>query len=189
MPNEHAKDEERETQYANRAFEDMLHFSNSLLPTQRLFITVPRQTFNKQKNHRYFNSFVNVLAERIADNTVLFSNQEPAFDFAGQPLPLSQTIECLCKLRTTFPNAYICYHHGEMYPGISFTDRVKDTLGLLQFVDRIGHGLCLGLALLNIYSEENGILRDGSAMQKTILDQNREIALLCLNRMAQKILA
>lgn len=77
VPNEHSVDDESEMQYAYRAVEDMLHYYSSLLPTQRLFMTVPRQTFNMCKNYGYFNSFVNTLAE-MSENAALFSNQEPA---------------------------------------------------------------------------------------------------------------
>jgi hypothetical protein len=177
-------------EYAKRAMKEMLHFRDSLLPSQQLFVTVPRQTFNKYKNEDYFNSFVDLLAEMFGNSTdcplalPMSKNQEPAFDFAGQPLPLSLTEDLLSKLRSNFPQSLICYHHGEVCPDISFNDRVKDTLKLLPYVNRIGHGLCLGLAALSLHSEANGVLKDVSTVGKTVLDTNREIAFQCLHQMA-----
>ncbi|KAL3786495.1 hypothetical protein HJC23_010661 [Cyclotella cryptica] len=156
VPNEHSNDitsKESPFEYAIRAMEEMVHFQNSLLPTQRLFITIPRQTFSIHKNKDYFDAFVEILSKSITESDCkptslpMTEKQQPAFDFAGQPLSVTQTIELLAKLRDTFPRAFICYHHGEVCPGIPFNDRVKDTLDLLPYVNRIGHRLCLGLAV------------------------------------------
>lgn len=193
VPNEYSNArKETPSEYANRAMSEMLHFQRSLLPTQRLFITFPRQTFNKYKNRDYFNAFIHMLSERMADpdadstSLPMPKNQQLAFDFAGQPLPLTQTIQLLYKLRTTFPGALICYHHGEVTPSIPFGDRIKDSLELIPYVNRIGHGLCLGLAVLNLHSEQNGILNDATAIDQTVLDENKRVALRCLHEMADR---
>ncbi|KAL7483885.1 hypothetical protein ACHAW6_009524 [Cyclotella cf. meneghiniana] len=194
VPNENAEDgrnKESTYEYALRAMKEMVHFQNSLLPTQRLFITIPRQTFNININKEYFDAFVELLSESITENDwsstslPMREKQQPAFDFAGQPLSLTQTIQLLSKLRITFPHAFICYHHGEVCPGIPFTDRVKDTLELLPYVNRIGHGLCLGLAVLRLYPDENGRLRDALTTDTLVLDKNRDIAYQCLHKMAE----
>jgi len=194
VPNENANDvtnKESPFEYAIRAMKEMVHFQNSLLPTQRLFITIPRQTFNTNKNKDYFDAFVELLSERITENDCISTSlpmrekQQPAFDFAGQPLSMTQTIQLLSKLRITFPHAFICYHHGEVCPGIPFTDRVKDTLELLPYVNRIGHGLCLGLAILRLCPDDNGLLRDALTIDKLVLDNNRDTAYQCLHKMAE----
>jgi hypothetical protein len=80
-------------------------------------------------------------------------DQQPVFDFAGQPLPLTQTTDLLSALRIIFPSAFISYYHGELCPGIPFNDRVKDTMELLPHINRLGHRLCLGLAVLRLNPE------------------------------------
>ena len=95
-----------------------------------------------------------MLSSGTNNNTPWTSFQQLNFDFAGQPLPLNETIPLLEKLRGTFPSAFICYHHGEVCPHIPFSDRVNDTLQLLPYVNRIGHGLCLGLAILEINPDD-----------------------------------
>jgi hypothetical protein len=195
VPNDissHSKRCEMPREYANRAMDEMIYFQSSLLPTQILFISIPHQTFNKYKNHDYFDAFIDLLSERkndLSTNLVsapMFTNKQLSFDFAGQPLPLSQTVQPVSKLRNTFPEAMICYHHGEVCPGISFGDRVRDTFELLPYVNRIGHGLCFGLALLNLYSEENGVLKDKTTIDRATLEVNRNLALQCLSIMAQR---
>ena len=141
--------------YAKRALDGMMYYNSCLLQSQKLFITFPRQTFNAHKNLDYFNVFLDLLSSTIAnrsnnDIAWIEDTQQLAFDFAGQPLPLKDTLPLLDKLRTTFPAAFIAYHHGEVCPHIPFSDRVHDTSLLLPYVNRIGHGLCLGLALLGI---------------------------------------
>ena len=178
--------DELPSQYAQRAMEEMIYFQSCLLPTQKLFITFPRQTFNIDRNLEYFNAFIDLLADHalLADED---SSYQLAFDFAGQPLPTAQTLPLLDTLRNTFPSSFISYHHGEVCPGIAFSDRVKHTFDLIPYVDRIGHGLCLGLAVLGIDPELDGIKDVDAAVKKeVILRESKEQAYLCLEQLAEQ---
>mmetsp|Transcript_32834 Transcript_32834/g.69068 ORF Transcript_32834/g.69068 Transcript_32834/m.69068 type:complete len:440 (+) Transcript_32834:163-1482(+) len=179
--------------YAKRALDEMIYFHSCLLPGQKLFITFPRQTFSTHKNWEYFASFVDLLESTIENssdtnnNTPWLRSQHLAFDFAGQPLPLAETLPLLDKLRNTFPYAFICYHHGEVCPHIPFSDRVRDTQLLLPYVNRIGHGLCLGLAVLGINPDDWGV---DSTIDRTLLENekevvaiNKKLAYQCLHQM------
>lgn len=169
--------------YAQRALDEMIHLNSCLLPTQKLFITFPRQTFNVNKNLNYFTAFIELLSSSMQNktNSIPWSETEqPAFDFSGQPLPLSQTVTLLSTLRWTFPSSFICYHHGEVCPHIPFSDRVKDTFELIPYVDRVGHGLCLGLAVLGIDPDNN------VDSNKARIEENRKIAKRCLDKMAER---
>lgn len=170
--------EELPSQYAQRAMEEMIYFQSCLLPTQRLFITFPRQTFNVNRNLEYFNAFIDLLADHTLASAD--SSSQLAFDFAGQPLPLTQTLPLLDNLRNTFPSSFICYHHGEVCPGIAFSDRVKHTFDLIPYVDRIGHGLCLGLAVLGIDPVNAAVEHEFT------LQENKEQAYLCLEQLAEQ---
>lgn len=182
-PNSEISFKESPSQYAQRAMEEMVHFQSCLLPTQRLFITFPRQTFNVNRNLEYFNAFIDLLAE---DNTL--ANCDPkyqlAFDFAGQPLPTAETLPLLDNLRHTFPSSFICYHHGEVCPGIAFSDRIKHTFDLIPYVDRIGHGLCLGLAVLDIDPDYAHV--NAAAKREASLQENKEQAYYCLQQLAEQ---
>lgn len=177
--------EELPSQYAQRAVEEMIYFQSCLLPTQKLFITFPRQTFNVNKNLEYFISFIDLLSDHTSAGGD--SNYQLAFDFAGQPLPTAQTLPLLDTLRNTFPSSFICYHHGEVCPGIAFSDRVKHTFDLIPYVDRIGHGLCLGLAVSGIDPDFDGIKDVNAAVKKEVtLQENKEQAYLCLQQLAEQ---
>ena len=100
---------------------------------------------------------------------------------------MAQTLPLLDKLRTAFPSSFICYHHGEVCPGIAFSDRVKDTFDLIPYVDRIGHGLCLGLAVLGINPDFDSIKDVNAAVNKeAVLQENKDLALQCLEQLAEK---
>lgn len=177
--------EESPTQYAQRAIEEMVYFQSCLLPTQRLFITFPRQTFNVDRNLEYFNAFIDLLTDTntLADGD---PTHQLAFDFAGQPLPTTQTLPLLDNLRNAFPSSFICYHHGEVCPGIAFSDRIKHTFDLIPYVNRIGHGLCLGLAVLGIDPDFTDV--NAEVQRKAPLHENKEQAYHCLQQLAdQKI--
>ena len=165
-------------EYAKRALNEMHYFRSCLLPSQQLFITFPRQTFNKNENWSYFASFVDLL-ESMTDNISWAKPDQLAFDFAGQPLPLTLTLPLLEKLRNNFPSALISYHHGELCPHIPFSDRVRDTSLLLPYVNRIVHGLCLGLAVLGINPDEGG------STNNEVIKSNKEVAFECLDQMAK----
>eukprot|EP00984_Skeletonema_dohrnii_P034432 scaffold33557_cov119-Skeletonema_dohrnii-CCMP3373.AAC.6 len=163
----------------------MMYFQSCLLPTQKLFITFPRQTFNVSRNLEYFSAFIDLLSDStLADED---SKHPLAFDFAGQPLPMAQTLPLLDKLRKAFPSSFTCYHHGEVCPGIAFSDRVKHTFDLIPYVDRIGHGLCLGLAVLGINPDFDGIKDVNAAVnEEAALQENKDLALQCLEQLAEK---
>jgi len=178
--------EESPSQYAQRAMEEMMYFQSCLLPTQKLFITFPRQTFNVKRNLEYFNAFITLLSDEVAAAASYSAHGESkymiqhplAFDFAGQPLPTTQTLPLLDKLRNAFPSSFICYHHGEVCPGIKFSDRVKHTFDLIPYVDRIGDGLCLGLAVLGINPDFDDINDDVNKVmnKEATLQENKALA-------------
>jgi len=176
---------ESTSQYAQRAMEEMMYFQSCLLPTQKLFITFPRQTFNVNRNFEHFSAFIDLLSDStLADED---SKHQLAFDFAGQPLLMAQTLPLLDKLRNAFPSSFICYHHGEVCPGIAFSDRVKHTFDLIPYVDRIGHGLCLGLAVLGINPDLDGIKDVNAAVnEEAVLQENKDLAFQCLEQLAEK---
>ena len=167
--------------YAQRAIEEMVHFHSCILPTQKLFITFPRQTFNVNTNLEYYNAFINLLADHTSSGGAFVD--QLAFDFAGQPLPTPQTLPLLAKLRNTFPSSFICYHHGEVCPGITFSDRVKHAFDLIPYVDRIGHGLCLGLAVLDINPD---FPNNGVDSIEANLQENKDLAYQCLEKLAER---
>ena len=103
--------------------------------------------------------------------------RELCFDFAGQPLPVANTLPLLEKLRDAFPDSFICYHHGEVCPHIPFSERISDTQLLLPYVNRVGHGLCLGLAILDINPDNNE--------HSNTLAINKDTAYECLHHMAE----
>lgn len=190
--------------YASRALEEMIHFQASLLPSQKLVITFPRQTFNVDNNREYLFAFLELLrssidskshSEYIDPTTPSFSSSPgfpwsksnpPAFDFAGQPLPLAETLPLLERLRSLFSSSEIFYHHGEVCPHIEFSKRVKDTFELLPYVNRIGHGLCLGLAILGMNPEIGNRQCDQIPPQlKASIEENRQSAYDCLKTIAR----
>ena len=196
--NESISEKESPSDYAIRALNEMVYFHSCLLRTQKLMITFPRQTFNANKNWDYYCAFLELLSSSMTSSPLPTSfklpwseTQQPAFDFAGQPLPIAQTLPLLSKLRKTFPSSLICYHHGEVCPYIPFSDRVNDAMKLLPYVNRVGHGLCLGLAMLGInpdfdgdsYRSLNAIPSDES-YGKYIREENKQIAYECLREMA-----
>lgn len=172
-PNSEQQYDESPSDYAKRALGEMHYFHSACCP-------FPRQTFNKNENWSYFASFVDLL-ESMTDNISWAKPDQLAFDFAGQPLPLTLTLPLLEKLRNNFPSAFISYHHGEVCPHIPFSDRVRDTSLLLPYVNRIGHGLCIGLAVLGM-----GINPDkGGSTNKEVIESNKEVAFECLDQMAK----
>jgi len=191
---------ESPSSYAKRALEEMKYFYSCLLPTQQLFITFPRQTFNAHNNYDYFVSFIELLESTMKNNDPSYiswltssHNNSLAFDFAGQPLPLDETLPLLLKLRSTFPSAFICYHHGELCP-IPFSERVRDAMRLLPYVNRVGHGLCLGLAVLGINPDYDDRSSSESTTysnitleeaKKEVVARNRDVACRCLQQMAK----
>ena len=181
----HPKENEAPSRYAERAIKEMNYFHSCLLPSQKLFITFPRQTFNAHNNLLYFGSFIDMLSSGANNNTPWTSSQQLNFDFAGQPLPLNETIPLLEKLRGTFPSAFICYHHGEVCPHIPFSDRVSDSLQLLPYVNRIGHGLCLGLAILEINPDDKPSPKNDTISNTEVIQRNKDVAYQCLNQMSK----
>jgi hypothetical protein len=188
------KSEESTSQFAQRAMEEMMYFQSCLLPTQNLFINFRRQTFNVKRNLEYFNAFVTLLSDEVAaaaadgeSKHVLFKHRL-AFDFAGQPLPIMQTLPLVDKLRNAFPSSFICYHHGEVCPGIKFSDRVKHTFDLIPYVDRIGHGLCLGLAVLGINPDfdDSTDVKNRVMNKEAALQENKALAYQCLQQLAEQ---
>ena len=48
--------------------------------------------------------------------------------------------------RSHFPHATVCYHHGELCQ-IPLVKRIEDAFQLLPFINRMGHAICLGVAI------------------------------------------
>ncbi|KAL9189936.1 hypothetical protein ACHAXT_009611 [Thalassiosira profunda] len=142
--------------YATRALQEMAYYRSCLRPEQRLFVTFPRQTYSRHTNWEYFASFVDLLQSNTDGSATL------------------ETTWC-------FPVSIYLLSPREVCPHIPFADRIRDTMHLLPYVDRVGHGLCLGLAVLGINPDAEA---SADASAEATLESNRDAAYQCLHQMA-----
>mmetsp|Transcript_25742 Transcript_25742/g.38024 ORF Transcript_25742/g.38024 Transcript_25742/m.38024 type:complete len:544 (-) Transcript_25742:159-1790(-) len=119
---------------------------------------------------------------------------EPIFDFAGEPLHVDKTLPLLKYIRHCFPSKFsyvddadsnyhisetvkktkgctILYHHGEITPHIPLQQRVEDAIKLLPYINRMGHAICLGIALQQHQHRKNNESKKIVSMAKNCLKE------------------
>jgi hypothetical protein len=137
-----------ESDWAGQALSEMQHIRRCLMPDQRLVITFPRQCFSRDRHFSHFKTFIAVLKAAACAEP----SPQSWFDFSGQELRVEQILPLLRHLRQELPNAYICYHHGELCQ-IALHHRVADAERLLPLINRMGHAVCLGVAIDEAHSD------------------------------------
>ena len=70
----------------------------------------------------------------------------PWFDFSGKELRVAEVLPLVRFIIEQIPDAYVCYHHGELCQ-IPLHERVADARELVPWIRRMGHAICLGVAL------------------------------------------
>lgn len=120
---------------------DTLHFyQENLLPNQRLVIAFERMFFNNSTHMDHLRALLSLLQDNAA------TIPRPCFDFVSKIYRVPDMIEVLEEIRKVLPESTVLYHHGEMTSAFSLLDRIQDAERLLPYVNRIGHGICLGVA-------------------------------------------
>ena len=129
--------------WAQETLKKARYYQSCFGTEQQLILLFPRNHFTARKNREYWQALIQSIKDQDPERADYIN---PAFDFAAVPIEVSEMVEMLAFIKQEIPEAFIAYHHGETCL-LPLEVEVCGAKKLLPFIDRMGHGMCLGLAL------------------------------------------